>query len=100
MRERKKSFSFLFNPQNAALICAANISHHLDESSVRKIILPKTKQVYEKYSSDLKIVLNVLTCIEKILDKLERSMLIEDVLPMLWEVKLQDADITIKVVRK
>ncbi|CAG7727444.1 unnamed protein product [Allacma fusca] len=85
--------------QNAALVCAANISHHLDESSARKIILPKTKQVYEKYSSDLKIVLNVFTCIEKILDKLERNMLIEDVLPLLWEVKLQDADITVKVVQ-
>lgn len=68
---------------------------------MRKTILPKTKQVYEKYPNDLKIIQNVLLCLESVLEKLERPMIIEEVLPMLYDsAKLQDPDIILRVVRK
>ncbi len=64
-------------------------------------IFSKTKLFYEKYAGDLKVVVNILMCLEKIIPKLERSTIIEDVLPILCEnAKSQDPDIILKVVRK
>ncbi|CAL8102037.1 unnamed protein product [Orchesella dallaii] len=86
--------------QNSALISTALVCAYLDDAFIKKTVLPKTKLIYEKYSGDLKIVLNVLGCIEKILPKLDRSMIIEDVLPILYEnAKTQDPDIIVKVVQ-
>lgn len=76
------------------------MSDFLDETAIRKMVLPKMKAVYEKNCSDMKIVLNILQCVEKTLDRLERSQIIDEVLPMLWEVRLQDPDIVLSVVSK
>uniref|UniRef100_A0A0A9XY57 SCY1-like protein 2 n=2 Tax=Lygus hesperus TaxID=30085 RepID=A0A0A9XY57_LYGHE len=84
--------------QSAALVAVTNVSEYLDETAIRKMVLPKMKTVYEKNSNDLKLVLNVLACIEKTLDRLERSQIIDEVLPLLWEVRLQDADVIVRVV--
>ncbi|XP_024084820.1 SCY1-like protein 2 isoform X2 [Cimex lectularius] len=84
--------------QSAALVAVTNVSEYLDETSIRKMVLPKMKAVYEKNSADLKLVLNVLSCIEKTLDRLDRAQIIDEVLPLLWDVRLQDADIIIRVV--
>ncbi|KAF6201763.1 hypothetical protein GE061_004158 [Apolygus lucorum] len=84
--------------QSAALVAVTNVSEYLDETAIRKMVLPKMKTVYEKNSNDLKLVLSVLACIEKILDRLERSQIIDEVLPLLWEVRLQDADVIVRVV--
>nr|CAD7578129.1 unnamed protein product [Timema californicum] len=62
------------------------------------MVLPKTKTVYEKNSGDIKIVGNVLSCVEKTLDRLDKSQIIDEVLPLLWDVRLQDPEITIRVV--
>jgi SCY1-like protein 2 len=87
--------------QSASLISASLVADYLDENFIRKIILPKTKFFYEKYTGDLKVVFNILICLEKIIPKLERSTIIEDVLPILCEnAKSQDPDIILKVVRK
>ena len=37
------------------------------------MVLPKIKNVFEKNQSDLKIMANVLQCIERTLDKLDKS---------------------------
>ncbi|XP_075230291.1 SCY1-like protein bma [Lycorma delicatula] len=84
--------------QSAALVAVTNVSEYLDETSIRRMVLPKMKSVYEKNSSDLKLVLNVLSCIEKTLDRLDRAQIIDEVLPLLWDVRLQDPDITLRVV--
>ncbi|XP_066900810.1 SCY1-like protein 2, partial [Halyomorpha halys] len=84
--------------QSAALVAVTNVSEYLDDISIRKMVLPKMKAVYEKNSSDLKIVLNILSCVEKTLEKLDKGQIIDEVLPMLWEVRLQDPDIIIRVV--
>ncbi|KAK9499538.1 hypothetical protein O3M35_002559 [Rhynocoris fuscipes] len=62
------------------------------------MVLPKMKAVYEKNSGDLKLVSNVLSCVEKTLERLDRSQIIDEVLPMLWEVRLQDPEIILRVV--
>ncbi|XP_039287541.1 SCY1-like protein 2 [Nilaparvata lugens] len=84
--------------QSAALVAVTNVSEYLDETSIRRMVLPKMKAVYEKNSTDLKLVLNVLSCIEKTLDRLDRAQIIDEVLPMLWDVRLQDPDICLRVV--
>lgn len=77
-----------------------NVYEYLDEMAIRRMILPKMKLVFEKNQSDLKIMANVLQCIEKIFDKLDKSQIIDEVLPLLWEVRLSDPEIILRVVRK
>ena len=38
-------------------------------------------------------MLSLLTCIAKILDKLEKSVIIDEVLPLLCEIRLADINI-------
>lgn len=55
------------------MVAVANVYETLDETSIRKMVLPKLKLVFEKNQSDLKIMANVLNCIERTLDKLDKS---------------------------
>lgn len=57
-------------------MAVVNVYETLDESSIRKMVLPKLKTVFEKNQSDLKIMANVLQCIERILDKLDKTQVI------------------------
>ncbi|XP_055384168.1 SCY1-like protein 2 [Condylostylus longicornis] len=84
--------------QSAAVVAVANVYTYIDDISIKRIILPKTKLVYERNHSDAKIVSNVLLCIERILDKLDKTQIIDEVLPLLWDVKLSDAEIVILIV--
>ncbi|XP_059477064.1 SCY1-like protein 2 isoform X2 [Neocloeon triangulifer] len=84
--------------QSAALVAVTNVAEYLDESAIRKMIMPKTKLVYEKNSGDIKTVLNVLSCVERTLDKLDRPMIIDEVLPLLWDVRLSDPEVILRVV--
>lgn len=59
--------------QSAALVAVANVYEYVDEISIRRMVLPKIKTVFEKNQSDLKIMANVLQCVERILDKLDKS---------------------------
>lgn len=58
------------------MVAVANVYESLDETSIRKMVLPKLKLVFEKNQSDLKIMANVLNCIERTLDKLDKSQVI------------------------
>ena len=70
---------------------------YFDDDTIRYKILPKTRRVYETNKNDVKIVLAVLACILKILDKLEKTMIIDEVMPLLFEVKLQDVNVLVRV---
>lgn len=54
-------------------MATANVHEIIDEASLRVTVLPKIKAVYEKNVLDSKIVGNVITCIERILYKLDRQ---------------------------
>lgn len=86
--------------QSAALVAVTNVSEYLDETAIRRMILPKTKVIYEKNQSDLKIVSNVLSCVERTLDRLDKSQIIDEVLPLLYDIRLSDPQITLRVVSK
>lgn len=64
---------FFFIEQGAALVAVTNVYEWLDDISIRKMVLPKIKIVFEKNHNDFKIVANVLQCIERTLDKLDKS---------------------------
>lgn len=50
----------------------ANVFDSIDELSIRRMVLPKVKLVFEKNITDPKIVQNVLMCIERVMDRMER----------------------------
>jgi SCY1-like protein 2 len=79
-------------------VAVTNVSEYLDETAIRKMVMPKMKTVYEKNTTDMKIVVNVLSCIEKTLERLDKAQIIDELLPMLWDVRLQDPDILLRVV--
>nr|XP_042902354.1 uncharacterized protein LOC107453616 [Parasteatoda tepidariorum] len=84
--------------QCAALHAVAQTADFLEETAVRKMVLPRTKQVFEN-NTGIKVQANALTCIEKIIDKLEKTDILDEVLPMLSKAKIQDPAILMPVVR-
>jgi SCY1-like protein 2 len=84
----------------AAVSVIPIVLDYFEDEIVRAEILPKTRTVYEQNGSDVKIVLAVLACVSKILDKLDRSAIIDEVLPLLFEVKLQDVNVLVRVLGK
>ncbi|CAL1266831.1 unnamed protein product [Larinioides sclopetarius] len=84
--------------QCAALHAVAQTADFLEETAVRKMVLPRTKQVFEN-NNGIKVQANALTCIEKIIDKLEKTDILDEVMPMLSKAKIQDPAILMPVVR-
>ena len=84
----------------AAVTIIPVILDYFDEDIVRNQILPKNKEVYEQNGGDVKIVLAVLACISKILNKMDKMVIVEEVLPILFEVKLADVNVLIRVLGK
>ncbi|XP_077302425.1 SCY1-like protein bma [Arctopsyche grandis] len=84
--------------QSAALDAVHDISDYLDEHAIRRMIIPKTRNVYDQNQGDLHIIEGVLKCIECTLDRLEKSQIMDEVLPLLWDVRLNDPKIAVRVV--
>ncbi|KAJ8976483.1 hypothetical protein NQ317_013704 [Molorchus minor] len=82
---------------SAALVAVTNVSEYLDETAIRRMILPKTKVIYEKNQTDIKLVSNVLSCVERTLDRLDKAQIIDEVLPLLYDIRLADPQITLRV---
>ncbi|TRY61045.1 hypothetical protein TCAL_08271, partial [Tigriopus californicus] len=74
------------------------------EDDLHELILPllfhaldtKMSQIQQN-GGDVKIVLAVLACISKILNKLDKPAIIDEVLPLLFEVKLHDVNVLVRV---
>lgn len=82
------------------MIAVTNISEYLDEQAIKMIILPKTKIIYQNNQNDLKLVSNVLSCIERSLDRLDKSQIIDEIMPLLLEIRLNDPMVILRVVSK
>ena len=81
----------------AAVSIIPLILDYFPDEIIRMDILPKTRLVYEQNGGDVKIVLAVLACVSKILNKLDKAAIIDEVLPLLYEVKLQDVNVLVRV---
>ena len=86
--------------QSAALTAVTNVSTHLEEAAIRRMVLPKMKNVYDCNSNDVRVLGNILNCIEKVLDRLDKQQILDEVLPLIWDFKIYDSDMIIKVIRK
>ncbi|KXJ81150.1 hypothetical protein RP20_CCG021479 [Aedes albopictus] len=73
--------------QSAALVAVTNVYDYLDDITIKKMVLPKLKSVFEKNQSDLKIMGNVLQCVERTLDKLDKSQVTDIYRIMLCDKK-------------
>ncbi|XP_017956241.1 SCY1-like protein 2 isoform X2 [Drosophila mojavensis] len=85
--------------QSAAVVAVGNVFDSIAELSIRRMVLPKVKMVFEKNITDPKIVQNVLICIERVMDRMERAQVMEEVLPLLANVRIPDPDIIMRTVR-
>ncbi|XP_052128902.1 SCY1-like protein 2 isoform X3 [Frankliniella occidentalis] len=84
--------------QSAALFSVTNVADYIDEQAIRHMILPRTVSVFNQNTADLKITIAVLSCVERILDRLDRPLILDQVLPLLTEVRLSDPEIMYRVV--
>lgn len=84
----------------AALLAMQNSSDFIDDKSLHTIVLPKIRGVLEKSQCDVKIVNLVLAFYEKILMRLERGHIVDNLLPSLLSLRLSDPEIINKVVSK
>ncbi|CAL7943963.1 unnamed protein product [Xylocopa violacea] len=82
--------------QTAAFVAVSNVTDYIDDEAVRNIVLPKLLQAFEKNMVDTRILMNV---IPRILSRLEKQKIIDCILPLLFNVKFQEAEIIVRVVK-
>lgn len=63
----------MLRSQSAAVVAVTNVFDNIEDVSIRRMVIPKVKSVFEKNLADPKIVQNVLICIDGLMDKLERT---------------------------
>ncbi|KAL4235553.1 hypothetical protein ACF0H5_003949 [Mactra antiquata] len=84
--------------QEAALGCIRLIKEYLDDNIMKTMVLPRAKSLYNK-SDNMKMRINALTCIDTVLDSLDKMIILDEVLPFLMDITLgQDAKIVMAVV--
>ncbi|XP_053393916.1 SCY1-like protein 2 isoform X3 [Mercenaria mercenaria] len=84
--------------QEAALGCIRLIKEYLDDNIMKSMVLPRAKSLYNK-SDNMKMRINALTCIDTVLDSLDKMIILDEVLPFLMDITLgQDAKIVMAVV--
>ncbi|XP_064607095.1 SCY1-like protein 2 [Liolophura sinensis] len=83
--------------QEAALNAIGMIRDYLDENVMKKMVLPRAKSLFYK-STNVKIRINALSCIDKLLDSLDKMIILDEVLPFLTDISCQDADVVMAVV--
>lgn len=81
--------------QTAAFVAVSNVTEYIDDEAVRNIVLPKLLQAFEKNLLDSRILMNVIPCI---LNRLEKQKIIDCILPLLFNVKLQEPEMIVRVV--
>ncbi|XP_054086089.1 SCY1-like protein 2 isoform X6 [Zeugodacus cucurbitae] len=84
--------------QSAAVVAVTNVFDNIEDVSIRRMVIPKVKSVFEKNLADPKIVQNVLICIEVLMDKLDRAQVMEEVLQLLSDVRIPEPDIVMRTV--
>ncbi|CAH2245315.1 jg24097, partial [Pararge aegeria aegeria] len=88
------------NPiQTASLIAVQNVTEHLTDAAVQNIVLGKVKLLVEKHPSDVRKIGLALSFFEKVLLRLERKHILEEVIPALLFMRLTDAETVTRVVR-
>ncbi|XP_026314465.1 SCY1-like protein 2 isoform X2 [Hyposmocoma kahamanoa] len=85
--------------QTASLISIQTISDYIEDKTLHSVVLVKVKTLLEKNQSDVKIISLILGFFEKILVRLDRNHILEQVIPTLLSMRLSDPDIINRVVK-
>ncbi|CAH0716092.1 unnamed protein product, partial [Brenthis ino] len=85
--------------QTSSLIAIQNISDFISDRALHNIVLGKVKILLEKNQSDVKVISLILGFFEKVLIRLERNHILEEVIPTLLSMRLSDPDIITRVVK-
>ncbi|ESO87504.1 hypothetical protein LOTGIDRAFT_127669 [Lottia gigantea] len=83
--------------QEAALSAFSVIKEYLDDNIIRKMVLPRAKSLFYR-STNVRLRINALTCIDHMLDSLGKMLILDEVLPFLTDITCQDADVVMAVV--
>ncbi|KAK0064949.1 SCY1-like protein 2, partial [Biomphalaria pfeifferi] len=83
--------------QEAALGAIGVIKEYLDDNILRKVVLPKAKSLFFR-SNNVKIRINALTCIDHLLDSLDKMLILDNILPFLANITAQDPDVIMCIV--
>ncbi|CAE1329902.1 SCYL2 [Acanthosepion pharaonis] len=83
--------------QEAALTSIGVIKEYVDDQVIKKIVLPRAKNLFAR-SSNVKMKINALTCIKKLLDSLDKMIILDEVLPFLTEISCQDAEVVMTII--
>ncbi|XP_059055324.1 SCY1-like protein 2 [Achroia grisella] len=84
--------------QTSSLIALQNVSDYIDDNSLQNVVLVKIKDVLEKNPNDVKVISLILGFFEKILLRLEKGHIVDNVIPTLLSMRLTDPDIVNRVV--
>ncbi|XP_034174802.1 SCY1-like protein bma isoform X1 [Osmia lignaria lignaria] len=82
--------------QTASFIAVSNVTEYIDDEAIRSIVLPKLLQAFEKDSVDCRILINVIPCI---LNRLEKQKIVDCILPLLFNIELQEPEMIVRVVK-
>lgn len=85
--------------QEAAINVFAFIKQYTDNQTIRKILLPKAKTLFLK-STNVRVKVNALACISKLVDTLDKTLILDEVLPFLIDIKEQDTEIIVCIISK
>ncbi|XP_074604678.1 SCY1-like protein 2 isoform X2 [Brevipalpus obovatus] len=89
------------NPQiqSAGLRSIPKIVDFIDDYSNVKVIVQRIKIVLENPYLDYQVQADALDCVEKLLDKLDKTEILDEVLPVLAKTKLNNSSLAMPVAR-
>ncbi|KPJ09257.1 SCY1-like protein 2 [Papilio machaon] len=85
--------------QTATLIALQNVHDYVEDEHLHSEVMGKVKILIEKNKSDVKIISLILGFFEKVLVRLERDDITDNVIPTLLTMRLSDPDIVNRVVK-
>ncbi|XP_025110543.1 SCY1-like protein 2 isoform X2 [Pomacea canaliculata] len=83
--------------QEAAIAAIGVVKEYLDDNILRKMVLPKAKSLFFR-STNVKMRINALSCVDHLLESLDKMLILDDVLPFLTDITCQDPDVIVTIV--
>ncbi|XP_070194275.1 uncharacterized protein [Littorina saxatilis] len=83
--------------QEAAIGAIGVVKEYLDDNILRRMVLPKAKALFCR-STNVKMRINALSCMDHLLESLDKMLILDDVLPFLTDITCQDPDVVVAIV--
>uniref|UniRef100_A0A1I8IYA8 26S proteasome non-ATPase regulatory subunit 5 n=1 Tax=Macrostomum lignano TaxID=282301 RepID=A0A1I8IYA8_9PLAT len=85
--------------QEAALNAFCVLQDQIDDNTMRRLILPKAKLAFVGGAS-LNMQVKALACLDQLIGKLDKMIILDEILPFLLEINFSDRDIYMAVIRE